>query len=126
MLRISWPEREMPSNSPSVALRPSAVMFFSRPCIEGGASATGRAKWNSSHVLAPIGGWVTGDWLRWGVMYLLCAVQVGGFSRRVGTFHGFSALLYPLPLVFFFAVFARSAMRSGKAVHWKGREIRAD
>jgi hypothetical protein len=28
-------------------------------------------------------------------------------------------------LIFFFAVFARSAMRSGKSVAWKGREIRA-
>jgi 4,4'-diaponeurosporenoate glycosyltransferase len=82
--------------------------------------------WMSGLMFAPIGWWVTGDWLRWGAMYLLCAVQVGWFGRQVGAFHWFNALLYPLPLVFFFAVFARSAMRSGKAVRWKGREIRAD
>ena len=82
--------------------------------------------WMIGLMFAPSGWWVTGDWLRWGTMYLLCAVQVGWFSRQVGSFHWFSALLYPLPLVFFFAVFTRSAMRSGKAVRWKGREIRAD
>jgi hypothetical protein len=31
-----------------------------------------------------------------------------------------------VPLIFFFAVFARSALRSGKSVNWKGREFRAD
>jgi hypothetical protein len=48
------------------------------------------------------------------------------FSRLVGAFRWTTGLLYPLPLVFFFIVFARSAMRSGKLVTWKGREIRAD
>jgi 4,4'-diaponeurosporenoate glycosyltransferase len=69
---------------------------------------------------------VTGDFARWGGVYLLCAAQVGWFSRQVGAFRWYSALLYPVPLVFFFAVFTRSAMRSGKGVTWKGREIRAD
>jgi 4,4'-diaponeurosporenoate glycosyltransferase len=46
--------------------------------------------------------------------------------RPVGAFRWYSALLYPVPLVFFFLVFALSALRSGKAVSWKGREIRAD
>ena len=75
---------------------------------------------------APLGWLVTGDWLRWVPAYLLCAAQVGWFSRQIGAFRWLSALLYPVPLVFFFAVFARSALRSGKPVRWKGRAIRAD
>ena len=82
--------------------------------------------WMIGLMLAPIGGLVTGDGLRWGAAYLLCAVQVGWVSRRIGAFGWWSAVLYPVPLIFFFAVFARSAMRSGKQVTWKGRAIRAD
>ena len=82
--------------------------------------------WMIGLMLAPIGWAVTGDWLRWGTAYLLCAGQVGWFARQIGAFRWFTALLYPVPLIFFFAVFARSAMRSGKQVIWKGRAIRAD
>jgi 4,4'-diaponeurosporenoate glycosyltransferase len=82
--------------------------------------------WMIGLMFAPLGWLVTGDALCWSAAYLLCAAQVGWFSRQIGAFQWFSALLYPLPLIFFFAVFARSAMRSGKAVQWKGREIRAD
>ncbi len=82
--------------------------------------------WMSGLMLAPVGGLVTGDWLRWGVAYLLCAAQVAWFGRLAGAFRWFTALLYPVPLVFFFLVFAWSVLRSGKRVHWKGREILAD
>ena len=82
--------------------------------------------WMIGLVLAPLGWLVTGEWLRWAMMYLLCAAQVGWSSRQVGAFRLYTALLYPVPLLFFFAVFARSALRSGKSVNWKGREIRAD
>jgi len=110
-----------------------------RELIEGwtkgfaaGAGQTPRAAlllvvvWMVGLMLAPLGWAVTGDWLRWGALYLLCAAQVGGLSRRLGAFHSYTALLYPVPLMFFFVVFARSALRSGKQVTWKGREIRAD
>jgi 4,4'-diaponeurosporenoate glycosyltransferase len=82
--------------------------------------------WMTGLMFAPIGWLLTGDPLRWGAAYLLCATQVAWFGRRVGAFRWFTLLLYPVPLVFFFAVFARSAMRSQKTVSWKGREIRAD
>ena len=82
--------------------------------------------WMIGLMLAPIGWAVTGDWLRWGGVYLLCAAQVRWFSREIGAFGWLTALFYPVPLVFFFTVFARSALRSGKKVIWKGREIRAD
>jgi len=82
--------------------------------------------WMSGLMLPPILCLATGDWLPWGAVYLLCAAQVVWISRLVGAFRWHTALLYPVPLIFFFAVFARSAMRSGKSVNWKGREIRAD
>ena len=82
--------------------------------------------WMIGLMLAPLGWLVTGDGLAWGAEYLLCAAQVGWFSRQIGAFRWFTALLYPVPLVFFFTVFTRSAMRSGKLVSWKGRQIRAD
>lgn len=110
-----------------------------RELIEGwtkgfaaGAGQTPRAvlllviAWMVGLMLAPLGWAVTGDWLRWGALYLLCAAQVSGLSRRIGAFRWHTALLYPVPLMFFFGVFARSALRSGKQVTWKGREIRAD
>jgi hypothetical protein len=44
----------------------------------------------------------------------------------VGAFRWYAALLYPVPLGFFFVVFALSSLRAGKLVTWKGREIHAD
>lgn len=82
--------------------------------------------WMIGLMLAPIGWLVTGDGLAWGGAYLLCAAQVAWFARAVGSFHWLAALLYPVPLIFFFGVVARSAMRSGKEVTWKGRSIHAD
>ena len=82
--------------------------------------------WMIGLMLPPVCGLATADWLPWGAVYLLCAAQVAWFGRQVGAFRWFSALLYPLPLIFFFAVFAWSVARSGRAVNWKGREIRAD
>jgi 4,4'-diaponeurosporenoate glycosyltransferase len=82
--------------------------------------------WMIGLMLAPLGGLLTGDWLRWGLPYLLCAAQVAWFSRMAGAFRWFTALFYPVPLIFFFIVFAWSMLRSGKRVQWKGREILAD
>jgi len=81
--------------------------------------------WISGLMLAPLGWLVTGDW-SWCPVYLLCAAQVGWFSRQVGAFRWYTALLYPAPLLFFFALFAWSVARSGRAVSWKGREVHAD
>jgi len=82
--------------------------------------------WMIGLMFAPLGWVLSGDWPQWGAVYLLCAAQVSWLSRHVGAFRWYSALLYPVPLIFFFAVFARSALRSGRPVTWKGREIRAD
>jgi len=82
--------------------------------------------WMIGLMLAPMGGVMTGELLPWAALYALCAVQLGWFGRRVGAFRLVSVLFYPVPLIFFFAVFFWSAMRSQKTVTWKGRKIRAD
>ena len=46
--------------------------------------------WMIGLMLAPLGWLVTGDWLRWGALYLLCAAQVAWFSRQVGAFRWFT------------------------------------
>jgi 4,4'-diaponeurosporenoate glycosyltransferase len=81
--------------------------------------------WMSGLMLAPLDWLLTGNWA-WCAVYVLCAAQVVWFSRHVGAFRWYAALLYPVPLLFFFVVFARSVLRSGKRVSWKGREIHAD
>ena len=70
-------------------------------------------------VLLPFTAWAL-------ALYGLCAGQVALVLRRVGAFRWYTAAAYPVALVFFFAVFARSAWWSGRAVTWKGRAIRAD
>lgn len=82
--------------------------------------------WMIGLMFAALGGLLSGDWLPWGAAYLLCAGQVAWFSRLAGAFRWFTAVLYPVPLIFFFVVFAWSMLRSGKRVRWKGREILAD
>ena len=59
-------------------------------------------------------------------IYLQFVIQLLPAFARVGSFRWYTALLYPIPLVFFFAVFAMSALRSKKQITWKGRTIRAD
>lgn len=60
------------------------------------------------------------------LIYLAFAGQLVLMLGRVGSFRPGTALLYPLPLIYYFGLFAWSASRSGKAVTWKGREIRGD
>ena len=97
-----------------------------------GAGQTPRAAmfllvaWMTGLMLAPLDWLVAGDWHWWGALYLLCAAQVAWFSRQVGAFRWYTALLYPVPLVFFFAVFFWSVARPGRMVTWKGREVHAD
>ncbi|MBB5063283.1 glycosyltransferase family 2 protein [Granulicella mallensis] len=57
--------------------------------------------------------------------YLLFAVQIAGMARQVGSFRLTTALLYPLPLLFYFALFGRSAWLqfARRPVTWKGRQL---
>jgi len=79
--------------------------------------------------------WLTGMVLPLGLLpfsapavlvYLLFAAQLAIIFRQVGAFRWYTALFYPVPLVFFFAVFALSVLRSGRRATWKGRTIHAD
>ena len=99
---------------------------------KGFASGAGRTSpgklvalvlWMSVLIL-PVSRWPFRSW-SW-VLYALCVVQVAWAGRKVGSFRWYAAVLYPIPLCFFFVVFAMSVMRSGKPVIWKGRKIRAD
>lgn len=62
----------------------------------------------------------------WLGLYVAASLQVGIFARQVGNFRWWLMPFFPLALMFFFWLFARSARRSGKSVTWKGREIHAD
>jgi len=79
--------------------------------------------------------WLTGMMLPLGLLpfsdaasllYLLFAAQLGVIFRQVGAFRWYTAAFYPVPLIFFFVVFALSVLRSGRRVTWKGRTIHAD
>src|SRR5690606_15964953 len=63
----------------------------------------------------------------WGwILYLGFALQLALLARKIGKFPCWVPLVYPIALLFFFVVFARSSGRSGKVVTWKGREIHGD
>ncbi len=111
-----------------------------RELVEGWAKgfASGATR-TSRTVLLLVVAWMTGLMLPalalcmgssmplWLCLYGLCVFQVGWLLRRAGTFHPLTAVLYPLPLMFYFVVFAHSLrlMRSQSTVAWKGREIHA-
>ncbi len=58
--------------------------------------------------------------------YAAYVVQLSWMLRRVGRFGWWPSVLYPLPLVFFVVVFARSLVLTyvRKEVTWRGRTIR--
>jgi len=60
------------------------------------------------------------------VFYSIYAAQFWWMLRRIGSFTPLTALLFPVPLVFFHATFWRSAhlVRRKKKVTWKGHTIR--
>jgi 4,4'-diaponeurosporenoate glycosyltransferase len=57
-------------------------------------------------------------------VYGLFALQLYWMLRRIGSFHPLTAILFPVPLFFFFAVFLNSVLvASGrKSARWKGRD----
>lgn len=57
--------------------------------------------------------------------WLIGALQVARLGRLVGNFPIIAALFYPIALIFFFVLFAVSAVKSGQNVKWKGRTIHA-
>ena len=80
-------------------------------------------------LMLPLVGFAVGDApLLWLGIYALCAAQLAWMMPRVGKFWLATALAYPIPLMFYFTIFARSMQRSRNREHveWKGRQIRAD
>ena len=58
--------------------------------------------------------------------FYLCAVlQIAWFARQVGSFRWYTFAMYPIPLIFFFIIFARSLKRRllKQQVTWKGRQL---
>ena len=68
------------------------------------------------------GGWLTEPWL-----YPLSSLQFWILGRRAGSMHPLTALLYPIAVAFFVAVFARSVVVTmlGRTVTWKQRTVAA-
>lgn len=59
------------------------------------------------------------------ICYAAAAAQMGAHLRRLGSFGARTAVLYPLALAVFIAVFARSVVSTliGGRVRWKGRDV---
>ena len=82
--------------------------------------------WMIGLMLMPLGWIASGGAWTWGLGYAAAATLVAAVARRLGSFGWITALGYPLPLVFFFGVFAWSAVRRGRPIAWKGREVHVD
>ncbi|MBN2382233.1 glycosyltransferase [bacterium] len=61
----------------------------------------------------------------WGLVYLAYAGQQYWILARIGSFHLWTSLLFPIPLLFFFLVFGQSLFLKllKKQVIWKDRSI---
>ncbi|MBL9114682.1 MAG: glycosyltransferase [Verrucomicrobiaceae bacterium] len=98
----------------------------------GGAKQTPKSvlmlstAWMTGLSLVPLGWALDSRALLWGIIYLAAALSVALVMSRVGRFRWASYLLYPIPLIFFYILFAVSSLRSGKKVTWKGRVIHGD
>ena len=64
----------------------------------------------------------------WLAAYPIACAQVAVMLSRLGRFPVLSWILYPVSLVFMFAIMTRAGLRkaAGKHVRWKGRTIRGD
>jgi len=61
----------------------------------------------------------------WGLLYIAYAIQIYWMLYRIGNFKPYTALLFPIPLLFFLIVFVYSfiIIFIRKNVSWKGRTI---
>ena len=64
----------------------------------------------------------------WAGAWVLVAAQLRWFLSRIGSFRWWTWLIFPLPLLAFDVVFARSTVRTlvRRSVRWRGREVRVD
>jgi 4,4'-diaponeurosporenoate glycosyltransferase len=70
--------------------------------------------------------WVLGHPGLWAAAWVGVAGQLRWLLRRTGSFRWWTWALFPLPLLAFDAIFARSALRTlvRRSVRWRGRDIR--
>jgi 4,4'-diaponeurosporenoate glycosyltransferase len=61
----------------------------------------------------------------WGILYAAYFAQIYWMLRRIGNFGIFTALFFPISLLFFIFIFAYSFIKIFilKRVSWKGRKI---
>ena len=114
---------------------PEGVGSLIEGWTKGFASGAGRTPprvlamvvaWMTGLMLPPLIGVLTGDW-RWCLgTWAMGAAQLAWIARGIGSFGWAGLVFHQVPLCFFFGLFARSALRSGKKVSWKGREIHGD
>lgn len=59
------------------------------------------------------------------ILYIAAVGQVFSFGRQIGTFSLAAALLYPIPLLFFFGLFTTSLLNRmfKRQVTWRGRRV---
>jgi len=59
------------------------------------------------------------------LLYLCFALQLAQLARPIGSYRFLAFLLYPLPLMFFFAIFGQSLFKRTfkRKVAWRGRQI---
>jgi 4,4'-diaponeurosporenoate glycosyltransferase len=66
-----------------------------------------------------------GPALLWALAWVGTASQLGSILRRIGSFHWWCWALFPVPLLAFDIIFARSATLTvvRRSVRWRGREV---
>jgi 4,4'-diaponeurosporenoate glycosyltransferase len=80
-------------------------------------------------VLAAVTGWGSGlahgGPVLWALAWAVVAWQLRGLVRTAGSFRWWTWALFPVPLLAFDAVFARSAALTAvrRSVRWRGREV---
>lgn len=113
-----------------------------------GASATtpgpgaGAVAWVCAHHAVAVGGVLAlagtltgrdlpltqGHPVLWAVAWVLVAWQLGWLLRRIGSFRWWTWAIFPVSLLTFDLVFARSLVHTvvRRSVQWRGREVRLD
>lgn len=119
----------------SIRMYPGGVRELAQGWAKGFASGAGGTDgrilllvvaWMSGLMVAPLMVFLSPEWVLWLVAYLLCFLQVAWIGRKTGSFGWLVMFFYPMPLLFFFGLFAWSAIRRGRKTTWKGRVIDAD
>ncbi|RYB91687.1 glycosyltransferase [Nocardioides oleivorans] len=103
------------------------------------AATLGTVAWVSAHHAVAVGAvvgtvslltgaggaWLVGSPLLWILAYPALAFQVRSLLRRTGSFRWWTWLVFPVPLLAFDLVFARSAALTvvRRSVTWRGRDV---